>query len=87
MGVKLVPTLTAPQIAAIATAAAILYPTDRDAFIAAVTAELEGQPIGDGTIGRAIRAVQPKFAHPEPEAPPRWSREAPRFERTSKRGI
>jgi hypothetical protein len=77
--------LSAPQFLAIANAAAALCPSDRDPFIFAVAAELEGQPIGDGSIGRAIRAVQPKFAHPEPApVPPRWQREHPRFERQSK---
>jgi hypothetical protein len=58
--------LTSLQFAAIANAAAALCPSDRDPFIAAVAAELDGQPIGDGTIGRAIRAVQGRFGHPEP---------------------
>jgi hypothetical protein len=77
--------LSGSQFLAIANAAAALCPSDRDAFIAAVAAELAGVPIGDGTVGRAIRAVQGKFAHPKPEAvEPRWSR-APRFEHASKR--
>jgi hypothetical protein len=67
-------------------AVSALCPFDRDPFIFAVAAELEGQPIGDGTIGRAIRAVQPKFAHPEPApVPARWQRDKPRFEHTGKR--
>jgi hypothetical protein len=78
--------LSQPQFLQIANAAAALYPADRDPFISAVAAELEGQPIGDGSIGRAIRAVQGRFHHPEPEpSPARWSREAPCFERASKR--
>jgi hypothetical protein len=78
--------LSPPQFLAIANAAAALFPTDRDAFIAAVAVELDGQPIGDGTIGRAIRATQVKFAHPEPEkGGSRWERETPHFERASKR--
>jgi hypothetical protein len=66
--------LSQPQFLAIANAAAALCPSDRDPFIAAVAAELAGhQPIGDGTIGRAIREVQGRFAHPEPpQAPARW---------------
>jgi hypothetical protein len=78
--------LSAPQFLAIANAAACLCPSDRDPFIFAVAAELEGQSlIGDGTVARAIRAVQPRFAHPEPpEVPARWQRDRPRFERTSK---
>ena len=54
------------QYFAIANAAAALCPSDRDQFIARVHAELRGQPIGDGTIGRAIRAAQMNFPHPEP---------------------
>ena len=46
------------QYLTIANAAAALCPSDRDQFIARVHAELRGQPIGDGTIGRAIRAAQ-----------------------------
>jgi len=77
--------LSAAQLAAIATAAAILYPEHRDAFVAAVVDELHHHPIGDGTVGRAIRAVQGRFAHPEPpEVPARWQRDKPRFERVSK---
>jgi hypothetical protein len=79
--------LTGPQFNAIVTAAAILSPADRDAFVAAVAAELARMPIGDGTVGRAIRAVQGRFHHPEPEATSasRWDRKAPGFERASKR--
>ena len=58
------------QYLAIASAAAALCPSDRDQFIARVHAELRGQPIGDGTIGRAIRAVQVNFPHPEPDQSP-----------------
>jgi len=87
MGVSMPIVLSPPQFLAIANAAAALFPSDRDPFIAAVATELECQPIGDGAVGRVIRAVQPRFAHPEPEPPPRWSREAPRFERVSKRDV
>jgi len=65
-----------------------LYPADRDPFIVAVAVALEGQPIGDGTIGRVIREVQCRFDHPEPEhVAARWEREKPRFERSSKRAF
>jgi hypothetical protein len=79
--------LTGPQFNAIVTAAAILYPGDRDAFVAAVAAELARAPIGDGSVGRAIRAVQGRFQHPEPEptSASRWERDNPRFDRASKR--
>jgi hypothetical protein len=80
--------LTRPQFVQVANAAACLYPPDRDLFISAVAAELEGRPIiGDGDVGRAIRDVQLKFPHPEPEpvSMTRWSRDKPRFEKQSKR--
>jgi hypothetical protein len=80
--------LSQPQFLAIANAAAALYPGDRDAFVAEVAAALDGQPIGDGSIGRAIRAVQGRFHHPEPEpSGTRWDRDEPRFERVSKRAV
>ena len=78
--------VTELQYLAIANAAAALCPNDRDQFVAAIHAELSGPPIGDGTIGRAIRAVQASFHHPEPErVPSRWDRDTPRFEKASKR--
>jgi hypothetical protein len=77
--------LSQPQFLAIANAAAALYPADRDPFIAAVAAALEGQPIGDGTIGRVIRDLQGHFDHPEPDSPARWERDKPAFKRSSKR--
>ena len=66
------------QYLAIANAAAALCPSDRDQFIARVHAELRGQPIGDGTIGRAIRAAQVNFPHPEPVPEPHRVPEQPR---------
>jgi hypothetical protein len=79
--------LSQPQFLAIANAAAALNPVDRDPFIAAVAAALEGLPLGDGSVGRIIREVQCRFSHPEPDRgeTPRWSRDRPRFERVSKR--
>lgn len=80
--------LSQPQFLAIANAAAALFPADRDPFIAEVAAALDGQPIGDGTVGRAIRAVQGRFHHPEPEpSGSLWERDRPHFERASKRSI
>ena len=69
--------LSQPQFLAITNAASALYPADRDPFIAAVAAAREGQPIGDGIIGRIIRDVQRRFDHPEPEhSPSRWDWDA-----------
>jgi hypothetical protein len=77
--------VTEAQFLAIANAAAALCPQDRDRFYAAVAAELEGKPIGDGTIGCTIRAAQLKFQHPEPDRQPsRWGSTAPKFEKKSK---
>jgi hypothetical protein len=89
MGVPMPIPLTQPHFLAIANAAACLHPGDRDPFIAAVAAELHGLPIiGDGSVGCAIRAVQGRFAHREPDDPgPRWSREKARFEHASKRSV
>ena len=66
------------QYLAIANAAAALCPSDRDQFIARVHAELRGQPIGDGTIGCAIRAAQVNFTHPEPAPEPHRVPKQPR---------
>jgi hypothetical protein len=89
MGVSMPVVLSRPQFVQVVNAAAPLYPLDRDLFISAVAAELEGRSIiGDGDVGRAIREVQPRFAHPEPPAAAsisRWDRERPKFERSSKR--
>jgi hypothetical protein len=57
---------------------------DREQFVAAVYAELQGQPIvGDGSIGVAIRRTQANF--PPPKKPSRWDRDRPRFGSLSKR--
>jgi hypothetical protein len=78
--------LTEPQFVAIANAANALCPPDRDQFYAAVAGELQGRPIGDGSVGCAIRVAQASFPRPEPErGVSRWDRNAPSFERTSKR--
>src|SRR5215472_14689524 len=58
--------LSAPEFVAIVDACAALLPSDRAAFLGAVVGELDGRFIGDGTIGRAIAAVQARFSHPEP---------------------
>jgi hypothetical protein len=81
--------LTETQFLAIVNASAALCPADRDGFIAAVAAALQGQTIvGDGTIGRVVRDCQLKFPHPEVErVPPRWARDKPRYERASRRAF
>jgi hypothetical protein len=69
--------LTESQQAAIYNAAMALHPADRDQFYLALAAELLSHPmLGDGVVTRCIRAVQPRFFHPEP-APrtvSRWAR-------------
>jgi hypothetical protein len=75
------------QYLAIINAAAALCPTDRDAFVASVHAELLYEPmIGDGNVGCAIRRAQLLFAHPQIDESrtSRWDRLEPRFERPSK---
>jgi hypothetical protein len=62
--------ITEPQLLVIANAAAALRPSDRDQFIPRAHAELCGQSIGNGSIGRAIRIAQASFAHPEPDREP-----------------
>jgi hypothetical protein len=77
-----------PQYLAILNAANALSGCgcDREQFVAAVARELEGKPIGDGSVGVAIRAAQANFEHPTPpEKPSRWDRDRPRFESLSKR--
>jgi hypothetical protein len=87
MSSPLIP-LTGSQFLAIVNAAAALCPVDRDPFLAAVAAALQGQPIGDGTVGRIVREVQLRFPHPEVEpVPPRWARDKPRFEKISRQAL
>lgn len=72
------------QFLAIANAANALCASDRDAFVAAVHAELRALPmIGDGSLGLAIRVALVSF--PPPKKPSRWDRDRPRFESRSKR--
>jgi hypothetical protein len=65
-----------------------LLPADRGAYLEAVTAALQLEPtLGDGVIHRIAVECQRRFwTPPEVEKmPPRWAREAPRFEKTSRR--
>ena len=66
-----------PQWLAIANAAAALCPTDRAQFVASVARELEGKPIGDGAVGRAIAVSFKTFFQPPspPRNPGRWARD------------
>jgi hypothetical protein len=62
------PTLLAftdSQIAAIMDAAQPLARADRAAFLEAVVAALEGKPLGDGAVFRAIREVQGRYLEPQ----------------------
>ena len=65
--------LTETQFLAIANAAHALALTDHAAFFQAVAGELKGKPIGDGSIGCAIRAAQAKFTHPKTAHAPHTS--------------
>jgi hypothetical protein len=49
------------QIAAIMNTAQPLASADRAAFLEEVVAALDGKPLGDGMVFRAIRAVQARY--------------------------
>jgi hypothetical protein len=53
--------LTDDQLDAVMRAAQPLAVGDRDAFLQAVAARLQGHELGDGEVGRAIREVLPRF--------------------------
>ena len=57
--------LTETQFLAVSNAALALAVADQLAFFRAVANELKGKPIGDGSVGCAIRVAQTKFTHPE----------------------
>jgi hypothetical protein len=75
-----------PQYSAILRAASVLHPSDREPFLSAVAAELASQPVGDGSVGRAISTSFKLFFAPPEEStrPPRWARDRPQFEKTSR---
>jgi hypothetical protein len=52
------------QLDAIMRAAQPLAPVDRERFVQAVTAALQGREIGDGTVYLAIREAQRQFFAP-----------------------
>ena len=60
----------------IANAAEALSPADREPFVTRIAHELEGKPIGEGTIARAVAtSFKVFFIPPEiPRLPPRWAR-------------
>jgi hypothetical protein len=55
---------TDSQITAIMEAAQPLGRADRAAFLEEVVAALQGRPIGDGAVFRAIRDVQGRYLEP-----------------------
>ena len=57
--------LTEVQYLAITNAARALVVADHAAFFQAVADELKGKPIGDGSVGCAIRVAQARFTHPQ----------------------
>ena len=83
--------LTDEQLLTIQRAAAPLHPQDRGRYLEKVAEMLNGHEIGDGLVGRVAREAQREFLRaPELEpkrAPSRWDRDAPRFERASKRAF
>jgi hypothetical protein len=72
--------LSDDQLSTVMKAAAPLDPHRRSAFLVALATMLrsEPQPIGDGSLGRAIRQLQPTFHDPlsvgSPMAEPRSRR-------------
>jgi hypothetical protein len=60
----------------ISNAAEALSPADREPFVANIVRELEGKPIGEGTVARAVAtSFKMFFIAPElPRSPPRWAR-------------
>jgi hypothetical protein len=60
----------------IANAAEALSPADREPFVTRIARELEGKPIGEGTVARAVAtSFKVFFVPPEiPRLPPRWAR-------------
>jgi hypothetical protein len=52
------------SVTAIMDAAQPLARADRAAFLEAVVAALEGKPLGDGAVFRAIREVQCRYLNP-----------------------
>ena len=58
--------LSDQQLSAVMSAAEPLAPADRDAFLRALANVLRGeeQPLGDGAVFRAVRALQREFWTP-----------------------
>lgn len=58
--------LSDEQLTTVLAACQPLLPPDRDAFLRALAALLasEPQPLGDGTVARAIRSLQREFWRP-----------------------
>jgi hypothetical protein len=81
--------LTDNQLSIITLAAAPLHPGDRGPFLQRVATLLNGHELGDGVISRAARQAQKEFWRARELEPKRvqsrWSRDAPRFDRASKR--
>ena len=63
-------------MAQMAYAAEALSPPDREPFVAHIVRELEGKPMGEGTVARAVAtSFKVFFIPPEiPRLPPRWAR-------------
>ncbi len=83
--------LSDEQLLTVQRAAEPLHPHDRGAYLERVAEMLSGREIGDGLVGRVAREAQRQFLRPpEPESkqmPSRWDRDAPHFERASKRAF
>src|SRR5262245_958446 len=80
--------LTETQYLAIADAAHALAAADHAAFLQAVADELKGKPIGDGSVGCAIRVAQARFTHPQTAHAPHssWRRKKSSHETKTPQG-
>jgi hypothetical protein len=68
-------TVTSSQFDHILSVAQPLAAGQREAYAVDVATSLQGQPIGDGSVGRAVReAFATRFIPPElPKAPSNWA--------------
>ena len=83
--------LTDTQLDQVRRCAEPLNPHDRGPYLEKVAELLNGHEIGDGLVARAAREAQGQFLRAPDvgsrRAPSRWDRDAPRFERASKRAF
>jgi hypothetical protein len=81
--------LSDDQLTTILRTAQPIAPDLRPAYLEAIAEALRGRELGDGLVGRTCAELQKKFFDPPiiEKVPPRWAREQPRFEKTSRRAF